>query len=160
MKRVHLRGVGEDPDLGSPDDFVQVHRGVAKRRGKTEVVTVAVGGADGFEFELLQRVVQRRTKFHTPSAQVGRESARARIKRALSFTAARQPAEPVDIAAVRGGAAIAKGVAVVLVPVHLSGQTDLTQIAEALNAPRRGFAARQRRQQQRGQHGDDREDGE
>ena len=152
---VHLRGVGEHGDFGWPGQLADAPGRLVRGRGQIQVVAVAVGGASGLAFELLQRVVQRRTNFHAPSAQIRKERAGSRIERPRPFAAAREPAEPVEIAAVGGDSTITKRMATVIVPIHLRRQAKLPQVANAFDPLCRRRALDQGRQKQRRQHGDD-----
>ena len=64
----------------------------------------------------------------------------------------------IDLPAIRRRAAPAERAPLVVVPVHLRREAQLTKLADALDAPRARPAARQRRQQQtrkHAEHGDD-----
>src|SRR5438552_871776 len=72
---VYLRGVGKHRGFGWPANPADVPGRLVRGRSQIKVVAVAVGGASGLAFELLQRILQRWTNFHAPSAQIRKERA-------------------------------------------------------------------------------------
>src|SRR5688572_17439986 len=108
---VYLRGVGEQRGFGWPADLGDAFGRQVQWRGQIQVIAIAVGGARGLAFELLQRIVQGRTNLRATSAQIRKERAGGRIERPGPFASPRQPAEPVEIAAVRGRSAVTKSIA-------------------------------------------------
>src|SRR5436190_19068913 len=133
---VYLRGIGEHRGFRWPADPADASRRLVHGRGQIQVVAVAVGGAGGFALEMLHRVIQRWTNFHAASTEVRIERAGGWIERPCPFAAARQPSEPVQIAAVGGGSTILKGMAAVIVPVELRRQAKLPQVANAFDSLR------------------------
>jgi hypothetical protein len=63
-------------------------------------------------------------------------------------------------AAIRGNSSSREALAVIVVPVELHPDSELAQVAHALNALSGHFAARESRQQQCGENSDDRNDDE
>ena len=96
----------------------------------SEKAIVAIAVSSGFGFELVNgaRVVERRTDFHTPSAQVRIQLALRKVEAPFPFIAGLHPTEPVHLAIVGVRTAPAKGVASIVVPVHLCREAELMQL--------------------------------
>src|SRR5580765_7318451 len=78
----------------------------------------------------------------------------------MAFRAVLNPPKPVDAAAVGGGSLIAKALTVVVVPIHLGGQTKLAQIADALDPISRSSGSCECGQQQARENPEDSDDQE
>ena len=132
--------------------------GLGRRRREEQIVAVAVGGARGLELETAQGIVERGADLHAFAPEVRVERPRRRVEAAGLLRAAFEPAEPVEVPAVGGFAAIAESRALVVIPIEVRGGAELAQVAHATQALGQGFAPAQHRQEQAGQDRDDGDD--
>src|SRR5262249_37748692 len=96
--------------------------------------------ADCFQFQLGGEVLKRRAELDSAALHVRKQSALSNFERALAFGAGADPAEPIELAAVGGRAAVSEAIAIIIIPIQMSGQTELMQVADTLDALSRDLA--------------------